>query len=276
MSFLLGSFFFISPAYAVTLTIESAPQSITEQPFTVDVTLTGASAGQNYLRVDLYKEGTSNYFGETSVGSTWYGGSEGTSYVPVTIPDSQTVVTASLQARIGNPSQAEYPGPGSYKLRIRRYTSSGNSAATEETPVDVQLSYALPTSTPTPTPTPSATPTPTRTPTPTKPPTPTPTRVPTATPTLVKNSPPASVKSSSEESSKNAMPSDYPTAVFGVSDSVATPTQPPKPSPVLIKSSTDSSNNLLTLLFCGMGGLLLIICGILFYLNKRKGDIPSL
>lgn len=275
MSFLLSFFALASPAFAVTLTIEQAPATLTDQPFTVDITMTGASEGQNYLRVDLYKDGTNNYFGETSVGSTWYSGSEGTQYVPILIPDLKTVVTATLQARLGTPSPTEYSGPGIYKLRIRRYTASGSSSSVDETPVDVQIAYSFPTSTPSPTPSPTPTdiPTPTKVPPPTH--TPTPTKSPTVTPTIAQL-PTPTVKVSLQVSQKEGvMPSGYPTSVLGISDSMTSPTPTTKPD-VLVKSSSENQDTFFTLILCGIGGSMLIICGILLYLKKRRGDILSL
>jgi len=258
----------------VTLTIEHAPTTITDQPVTVDISLSGASVGQNYLRVDFYKDGTTNYFGETSVGSNWYSGSDGSQYAPITIPDSASVVTANLQARIGTPSPNEFPGPGAYKLRIRRYTSSGNVGEVTQTPIDVQITYLSPTSTPTPTPIPkqTSTPTPTRIPTPTK--TPTPTKIPTATPTSVNKTitpkPSSSVTSSKKESK---MPSNYPTSVLGASDKDVSPTPDKDKKDLLVKGSSKQSFNTVTLILCSVGGIMLCICGILVYLKKRRGEL---
>ena len=71
---LLVGLFLLIPArsvLAVTLTISDVPTSVTEEPFSVNVSVDGANPGQNYLRIDLYKEGTTNYFGETENGEDW-------------------------------------------------------------------------------------------------------------------------------------------------------------------------------------------------------------
>ncbi len=83
--------------------IKDYPTSINTEPFNINVLVTGASTGTNYLRIDLYKEGSENYFEETYNGSSWYGGSDGTQYCPVTI-SSEKIGQATIQARIGNPS----------------------------------------------------------------------------------------------------------------------------------------------------------------------------
>ena len=181
--------YFPSSIQAVSVTINSFPSSISSDIFVVEASVSGATNATNYLRIDLYKEGTNNYFGETYNGSDWYFGSEGKSYFPIQVKNSSA--SATIQAQIGNPSTNDYPGPGTYKMKIRRYTSSGSSSSNDtQTPVDVQLTYVLPTPTPTESPTPTSTPTLTNTPSPTQSPTPTktptPTVIKTTTPTLSK------------------------------------------------------------------------------------------
>ena len=50
-------FLFSSPVGAVTTTISNLPSIIGSDPFYLDVSITSASSGTNYLRVDFYKEG---------------------------------------------------------------------------------------------------------------------------------------------------------------------------------------------------------------------------
>jgi hypothetical protein len=180
--------FFLAPkaVYAVSITINSYPSSVSSEIFTVEATVSGATNATNYLRVDLYKEGTTNYFGETYNGSDWYIGPTGINFYPIQIQNSSA--SATIQAQIGNPSSTYYSGPGTYKLKIRRYTASGSSSSNDtQTPVDIQLNYVLPTPTPTdtPTPVPTATPTPASTPTQTPTPTKSPTKSPTITPSVI-------------------------------------------------------------------------------------------
>jgi hypothetical protein len=171
---------------AVSITINNFPSTISSDNFLVEATISGATNATNYLRVDLYKEGTSNYFGETFNGSDWYIGSEGKNFFPVQIQNSSA--SASIYAQLGNPSTTYYPGPGAYKMKIRRYTASGSYSSTDiQTPVDIQITYTFPTPTPTESPSPTQTPTPTSAPTPTSTPvkTPTPTIQKTPTPTKI-------------------------------------------------------------------------------------------
>jgi hypothetical protein len=164
--------------FAVTLTISDFPASVSDGAFSVMASVSGATDATNYLRVDLYKDGTNNYFGETYNGSGWYGGGEGKSYFPVQIQNSSA--SATLQARLGSPSSNDYPGPGTYKLRIRRYTASGNSSTDDQTPIDVQITYSVPIPTPTQQPISTPVPTPTKTPSPA----PASTKIPTPKPTI--------------------------------------------------------------------------------------------
>ena len=179
--FFLYFFLFVLPTYAVTTTITQHPSSITtSEPFTIAVSIEGASEGQNYVRIDLYKEGISEYFGETFNGTDWYGGSDELKFFPVTI-SSEKYWSGEVQGRIEIPPPQQYTGEGTYKMRVRRYTSSGNSASTDEmskSAVDIQIvASSVPTETPTTTPS-QTTIEPTKTPTPTPLPSPTPTQQP--------------------------------------------------------------------------------------------------
>ena len=141
------SFVFVPKSFAVSVSFINFPINIKDENFTVTASISGASLGQNYLRVDLYKDGTSNYFGETFNGSNWYSGSEGKLYFPVTI-DSSKAVLATVTGRLGDPG-TDYLGTGTYKLKIRRYTSSGSQASDQQTPIDIQINFSTPTPEPT-------------------------------------------------------------------------------------------------------------------------------
>ncbi len=156
--------------FAVSVSVINFPNEIKDEAFTVTASISGASLGQNYLRVDLYKEGTSSYFGETFNGSDWYSGSEGKLYLPVNI-DSSKIVLATITARLGEPEVNEYSGAGMYKLKLRRYTSSGNQASDEQTPADILINFLMPTPEPTSTPAPVSQNSPTAIPKPTVSPT---------------------------------------------------------------------------------------------------------
>ena len=167
---LILSLIFVSKISAVSVSVINFPNEIKDEAFTVTASISGASLGQNYLRVDLYKEGTSSYFGETFNGSDWYSGSEGKLYLPVNI-DSSKIVLATITARLGEPEVNEYSGTGMYKLKLRRYTSSGNQASDLQTPADILINFLMPTPEPTSTPTPISQNSPTAIPKPTVSPT---------------------------------------------------------------------------------------------------------
>lgn len=133
----------MSPAYAVvTITTSNIPSTITDESFTINVSVSGASAGTNYLRIDLYKENTTNYFGETYNNTSWYGGSTGTQYFPITIVSGQTW-SGTVQGKVGTPTSTEYLGSGAYKLKIRRYTSSGSPTSNDQqTPQDITINIS--------------------------------------------------------------------------------------------------------------------------------------
>lgn len=178
------------PAFAVNVSILTSPVSVGDEKFSFTVKVVGASAGTNFLRADLYKEGTKNYFGETDNGQAWYFGSDGKQYFPLTVVSGIDSI-ATLSARIGDPTITDYPGPGQYQLRVRRYTSSGNQGSEDPSPVAILLTKTWPSPSPslspTPTPTPSVAPTvvPTATPTTTPTPAPTPTVKPSPKPSTM-------------------------------------------------------------------------------------------
>ncbi len=169
---------------AVAITINNYPSTLTDEQFTITASISGATSGTNYLRIDIYKDGTTNYFGETFNNVDWYGGSTYSQYLPITIQSGVTW-SGSIQGRIGSPNTTQYNGEDSYKLRLRRYTSGGGSTASEANASAVNVLISIPTATPIPTdsPTPTLDPTSTVTPTPSKTPTPTKKPTPTKTPT---------------------------------------------------------------------------------------------
>ncbi len=172
-------FFFARPAFAVTVAITNYPSAVGIDSFLINVSILGASPGTNFIRVDFYKDGTSNYFGETFNNSDWYSGSDGKQYFPITIIDSKSTASASLQTRIGSPNSNEYNGPGAYRMRVRRYTNSGGQGSEDPMLSSVPININIPTNTLTPTISPTFQPTSTSIPTPTL--SPTSTKIPTIT-----------------------------------------------------------------------------------------------
>lgn len=247
--------FLISPhkISAVTLTINQYPSSITSDPFSVGVSVTGASEGQNYLRVSLYRDGTSNYFGETYNGNNWYGSSDGKQYFPIII-DSSKNASASVQARVGSPSFSEFPGAGSYKLKIRRYTSSGNSSSNDtQNPVDITINFSPPT------PTPNSEPTKQNVSNKVNP---APTKIPTTS--SMKQS--LSVKEEEIiEEDDNSIGSVA--SILGLSTESAIPTTSEKDKDLKVLGQKNTN----IYLFVVAGGIFMFLCGILaYFINKTR------
>lgn len=257
------------PIYAVSVSILTSPASVGEEKFSFTVKVVGASAGTNFLRADLYREGSKNYFGETDNGQAWYFGSDGKQYFPVTVVSGIDSI-ATLSARIGDPTITDYPGPGQYQLRVRRYTASGNQGSEDPSPVAIILTKTWPS------PSPSLSPTPTPTPSvsPTVVPTATPTTTPTPTPTpTVKSSPkPSMMPSPSLTPDVMGTVAGEATSIdlsaFGASSSSPSVASSDKPRPIL------NYRRVKVVLLSGTG--LLIFSLVLFLIwrrqNKSKDD----
>ena len=259
-------FIFVVPASAVSITMRDIPATIGTDPFILSVSVEGATPGINYLRVDIYKGGTTNYFGETFTGNDWYSGSDGTKYFPITIGSDKTWA-GTIQARIGDTIPNDYDGSGTYSVRIRRYTNETNYTSAEA----VQVAIAFPTFTPTPTNTP--------TPVPTEKPTKTP--QPTSTPKPEKNSAsgvgsPGDSSVLGESISSESLPASVnpsihsrinagPTSILIVRK---TPTKIVTQSPKRQAEKNPSSSLPQILMIC-VGGVLFISCGILMYIKKK-------
>ena len=166
IAFLFYLFILINPVYAVTVSISSFPPVISSDSFTVTASISGATAGTNYLKIDIFKDGTTNYFGETFNNLDWYSGSSYSQYLPITIQNS-TAWSGSVQGRVGTPNSTDYDGQGTYKLRLRRYTGGGGYTSAEANSSAVTVIINLPTPTLSPTNTTTPQPTNTSIPTPT-------------------------------------------------------------------------------------------------------------
>lgn len=139
--------------YAVTTTITQPPAFISSTSFTLSLSITGAKVGKNYLRVDIFKQGTSEYFGETFNGQEWYGSDDGTKYAPIDITSADTQL-ATISARLSTfaPSWTSHD---SYMLRVRRYTSSGSYTSAEAEASAIPITIVFPTPSPSPIPSPT-------------------------------------------------------------------------------------------------------------------------
>jgi hypothetical protein len=158
-----------------------------------------------------------------------------------------------------DPSDPDYVGPGDYLLRIRRYTGNSDNGPTSEESNDlpIQLTYVIPTSTPTDTPvsTPTSTPTPNPTTAPTKTPTPTPTKSPTPKPTSTSSPTPTSGE-----------------LVLGIQNS--------SPTPVASSEEATTSKNfpifpvilIVTGFFCIGGGIFFFIKNNVKRGNEKEGN----
>jgi hypothetical protein len=152
--------FWLAPLVdAVSVNISNIPSSVTDQPFSIDVSVASASAGTNYLRANLFPTGTTSYFGYTYNGSDYINSSNYSEYFPITIPSSGSW-SGTIQAKLDSAS-SHYSGPGSYSLKVRRYTQSGSSY-TWSNEVLLSVDFTLPTPSPSesPSPTPSSSPSP--------------------------------------------------------------------------------------------------------------------
>ncbi|MEK7061531.1 MAG: hypothetical protein AAB954_02620 [Patescibacteria group bacterium] len=181
----------ISSVFAITLVISNPV--ISNDEVTVDVNVSGLSS-MNYLQ-GMFTQSTINpsYFGYTqnNIGDWYkYSGSYTKEEIQLTFFSFTPQDSSwSGQLKIKNdPADPDYIGPGTYVLRVKRYTGGSDSSAQTSNDLSVDLAYVFPTSTPTETPTsvPNPTNTPTATPNPTATPTktPTPTKSPTPRPTV--------------------------------------------------------------------------------------------
>lgn len=153
--------FVAKPVFAVSVTISNPPSTITDQAFNLDVSVSGAQKNTtNYLRVNLFPPGTIHYFGYTYNGTDFVNISDYSQYFPINI-DSTGAWSGSIQAKLDIDS-SYYSGPGTYSLKVRRYTQSGSYTWSNE--VTLNINFQTPAPTPTSTPTPTLSPIPTSTP----------------------------------------------------------------------------------------------------------------
>ena len=272
-------FFFLSlllpsSIFAVSIVLSEVPFIITEDLFTVHVDISGASANTtNYLRVNLYKLGTTDYFGYTYNGTDWYNGTSFSNYLPIAV-DTNGTWNGTVQAKIDT-SVSEYKGPGEYMLKVRRYTAGGTYTWSNEATVSANLPTSTPTLTPTPTSTPTLKPTPTAKPIPANKPsaTPGPTEKPKISalpsPTIKmlqeKKKEMADVLSASSDASIHF--------VEKISTKSATPQYKAIPSGTPVVAATHPS--LLFPISLG-GGMLLILSGIAIFIRLRRRPEDSM
>lgn len=189
--FLLGTFLIHALEFSIFNPVIAEPE-ITFQASISGITASSCPESKCYLQAVLRSSDGSHYFASTQNNSgSWIG------YLSSPQPDfiksnflfiePQQSSWSGIIKLSFTPADDEYSGPGSYELKVRRFTGNSSSSAGESNTISINLTSLTPTPSPTPSPTPtpspSPTPTPTKTLTPTKTPTPSPTKTPAKTPT---------------------------------------------------------------------------------------------
>lgn len=272
---ILSLLFGITPAFAAITFTASNPQYSNEEA-TVDVSISGLTSSSCpnsycYLQAAFTAPSLIRYFGFTkNHNGQWYEyiGSPDLSYIQSTffafLPQNGSW-SGQLTLRI-NPDDADYKDPGTYNIKVWRYTGNSSSAANASDFVTINITGSTPTpiltSSPTPSPTivPTSTPTPTKTPSPSSTPkkttTPAPSPAPTISPTLAPR--PTSIPTNSKAA-----------RIASVAATTATAT--PSSSPVVEVKNQKQINPFvwigLIFIFAGIGSIGYI------YL-KSNGKIP--
>ena len=267
--------FSCKPSFAALTITDTSPVSISspDDIITITASASGLQNTTQYLQIGLTKEGeSSNYFGFTKNQSEeWfkYKSSPTTSdlssyfykFTPV-----DGVWFGQILAKV-DIDDTGYKGAGSYTLKLIKYITSSPSYSSNFATITINIS---PTPTPTPTNTPtttsSATPVPTKTPTPSPSKIPSPTQKPTSTPFLL------------EDKEKLTIDEAFPTSVLGESMESETidKDKPLKKTPLKEAKVLGVQTDNLSKILIGIGVVLLIGCGILFFrtymLNKKNGE----
>lgn len=130
--------------------------------YSVDAVVTGmSSSSATFIQGMFTKSDTTKYFGYTlSKKAEWlaYTSSPEKSFVLENYLELQNNISQKIYIK-PNYSDLDYLGPGSYVLKLKRYTASG-SPSDYSNSLELSLNHSL-TTTPSPTPTPSPTSTPT-------------------------------------------------------------------------------------------------------------------
>lgn len=129
---LAGFLLFANPVFAVAPTISNTPTTIsTDTQFSLSTTMSGLSSNTIYrMRLALTPIGTSNYFGSTWNGTSWYNGTPSpinyANFLSVTT-DGSGAWSGTIQGRVES-SDPNFPGTsGTYDLKVGRYTATGTS-----------------------------------------------------------------------------------------------------------------------------------------------------
>jgi len=170
---------------AISLTISNVEKS--DSFYSVEALVSGlASSSSCFVQTVLTAPGDPHYFGKM-----WSQKGEWINYI--SSPEKEFITENFIKLEndqkikilfTNDPDDSDYLGPGTYILKLKRYTGNSTSSAGEsDNTLSVEISEVVVTPTDTPTPTPTSTNTPTATPTSSPTPTPTNTPTPIKTPT---------------------------------------------------------------------------------------------
>lgn len=231
-------YFFPQKALAVAVTVTDAPSAVFTDPFDVEVKVSSGSANtMNYLRINLYKNGSTNYFGYTFNGTDWHNDSTYTNYLPI-ILDSNGNWSGIVKGKL-DVASTFYDGSGSYGLKVRRYTAGGTYIWSNENLLTIDAATPTPTSSPSPSSTSSPTPTAQN------------------SPALISN--PIGTKVGADFTKDITTGAD----VLGTNSAFATP----KTVKEEVKTLADSENNL-SKIFIGVG-VIIILASLGFYIKSE-------
>lgn len=165
----LFAFYGVTPAFAAISFTVSNPQ-YNNGEITIDVSLSGLTStsclnGSCYLQAAFTASELTRYFGFTkNHNGVWYEytGSPESSYILATFFAFQPVDGAwSGQISLkNNPNDPDYKGPGTYNVKVWRYSGKSNSYSGTSNLLTVNIEDSVPTPTPTPTPLPTTSPAP--------------------------------------------------------------------------------------------------------------------
>jgi hypothetical protein len=170
----LGIFLLASPVHAaIDLDISDIAASVHEdQEFPLSFSLSQSISASNpvYLRVVIYQEGTTKYFGYTqNKALDWINTTSDKSLFFELAVSPEGTASGELKGKF-DLENSYYNGAGVYKVKLGRYTSSSDSGADWSNELEITHT-TNPSPTPTPTPTLSPSPASTSTPTPSSTPT---------------------------------------------------------------------------------------------------------
>lgn len=220
----------------------------------ISVTASLSATSNYYLQGVIRSTSSSKYFGETQNNSNnWidYISSPEKEYITsnffvTTVENASWSGNLNMRFKLDDPY---YLGPGSYEIKLRRFTGNSTSPAGESNTLLVNLTTATPTPTPSPTPTPTPSPSSTSTPSPS--PSHTPSLSPLPSPSLA-SSPTGTVAGEMIEINLTG---------FGVATPAPTPSSTPASTPTL------NSSRAKNVVLMGSGLVTISLAG---YLGMRK------